>query len=110
MQNAGVFCHIYLERNDFMNHKTWTRVLSLLLLLALVVGMIPAVFATDTQDEPVEAGETPTEQLSDDGETLTRTEIMPVSASSATMSKSDCVEFSGHTSDSHPYSIPTGGF
>jgi hypothetical protein len=86
------------ERSYIMQRKT--RILALLLLAAMLISMIPAVFAGDESDTAVEAGEAPTEQLSDDGETLTRTEIMPVSASSATMSKSDCVEFSAYTSPS----------
>jgi hypothetical protein len=104
-----------------MKYKIWVRALALLLLLALMVSAVPAVFAAEdteptvaeaaleqeaTEEAPEEEPEEepdeieepePTTPLGEDGEALTRMDIMPIAASGL-MGKSTCVDFAQYTS------------
>jgi uncharacterized surface anchored protein len=101
-----------------MKYKIWVRALALMLLLALMVSAVPAVFAAEDteptvaeaaleqeateeapEEEPDEIEEPePTAPLGEDDESLTRTDIMPIAASGL-MGKSTCVDFAQYTSN-----------
>lgn len=67
-----------------MKHKTWVRVVSLLLLLALIVGVVPSVFAAGSDAESASVVEAAASEQTEETDTSpqisppVQTELTPV--------------------------------